>query len=136
MKMIQKRELRICLITQDDIFYLPQCLDYFIRRLNIVHTIPLCIVTSASPYGKREKFAKKCINTFRIFGVKFFIRYALKFLWKKCTGSTITGTMNKNKIPTKKVENINTETVLKLLRRNKIDLAISVASNQIFKKDP
>ena len=64
--------MRIIIITQDEPFYLAKNLSYLIKILPKHSEIVGCVVTDASPFGKKESFFKKVKKTFDVFGVYFF----------------------------------------------------------------
>ena len=64
--------MKIIIITQDDPFYLGKNLDYLFSKLPEYAEITACVVTAVSPFGKKESFIKKAIETSKIFGIKFF----------------------------------------------------------------
>ena len=51
--------MRIIIITQDEPFYLAKNLSYLIKILPKHSEIVGCVVTDASPFGKKESFLKK-----------------------------------------------------------------------------
>ena len=61
--------MKILLITQDDPFYLAKNIDYLINNLPSNSEIVGCVVTSVSPFGKKESFARKAFKTFKIFWI-------------------------------------------------------------------
>ena len=72
--------MKIILITQDEPFYLASNLKYLIESLPNEVKIQGVILTSPSPFGKKESFLTKSLKTIRIFGIKFFLYYSLNYV--------------------------------------------------------
>jgi methionyl-tRNA formyltransferase len=128
--------MRIVIITQDEPFYLSENLEYLVKILPNHSKIVGCVVTSASPYGKKESFYQKARKTAAIFGLNFFLRYALRFLWRKVGGSgSIRITLKKLGIqPINLDTGINHPSSLSKISEFKPDLLVSILGNEIFKK--
>lgn len=127
--------MRIVVITQDDPFYLAKNLDYLFKLSGNRHDFVGCIVSSVSPFGKKETFVQKTIKTAKIFGFSFFIRYAVKFILSKLNPKQkVKSVLLKHEVPEIKLNSsINSEESLRLIRSYKPDLLISIAGNEIFK---
>ena len=65
--------MKITLITQDEPFFLSENIKFLIKHLPIGIEISSCIITKASPFGKRKSFLGKILETYKIFGLRFFI---------------------------------------------------------------
>tara|TARA_B100001093_G_scaffold420282_1_gene412156 strand:+ start:31663 stop:32424 length:762 start_codon:yes stop_codon:yes gene_type:complete len=127
--------MKILIITQEDPFYLSTAISKLINKLPQSIKIVGCIVNNVSPFGKKESFLTKAFKTLRIFGIIFFIRYAVIFVINKFMKNSVSNVLSDNKI--KKItlsESINSEDSLQLIKSYKPDLLISIASNEIFKK--
>ena len=75
--------MRIVIISQNEPFYLAKNLNYLIKFLPKHSEIVACVVNDVSPFGKKETFFNKAINTYKIFGIKFFIHYGIKYVMSK-----------------------------------------------------
>ncbi len=128
--------MRIVIITQDEPFYLSENLEYLVKILPNHSKVVGCIVTSVSPYGKKESFYQKARKTAAIFGLNFFLRYALIFLWRKVSGSgSIRITLKKLGIQLINLDmGINHPSSLSKISECKPDLLVSILGNEIFKK--
>jgi methionyl-tRNA formyltransferase len=128
--------MRIVIITQDEPFYLSENLEYLVKILPNHSKIVGCVVNSASPYGKKESFYQKARKTAAIFGLNFFLRYALRFLWRKVSGNgSIQITLKKLGIqPINLDTGINHPSSLSKISEFKPDLLVSILGNEIFKK--
>jgi methionyl-tRNA formyltransferase len=129
--------MRIVLITQDEPFYLSENIEYFAKTLPAHSKIVACVVTSASPYGKKESFLNKARKAAEIFGVYFFVNYACRYIWRKLTGrGRIRVTLKKLGIQVIGLEKgINHPDSLRRISDHKPDLLVSILGNEIFKKD-
>ena len=128
--------MKIILITQDEPFYLNKSLKFLIENLPSYVEIVGCIVSDVSPFGKKESFITKALNTLNIFGLSFFLRYAVKFLKSKLSRSSVKDLMKEKKINIIELKkSINSKDSLDILKQLKPDLLISIAGNEIFKED-
>ncbi len=129
--------MKIVVLTQNDPFYLGDQLNYLLGRLPEDVQIVGCVVFDVSPFGKRESFWAKAIKTLKIFGFAFFVRYGFKFIKSKFVSSNKVGSiLEKHQV--KKINivwNINSIESLELIQSFNPDLLVSIAGNQIFKKD-
>ena len=128
--------MRIVLITQDDPFYLPNNLDFLFKNLPDQTEIVGCVVTKASPFGKRESFLDKALRTYSIFGVRFFLRYGLDYLISKLPQRAgVKDVLRRHQVPEIPLAgSLNSSTSLETLRAMSPDLLISIAGNEIFRK--
>ena len=129
--------MRIIIITQDDPFYLSKSLKKLINLITEKHVIVGCVVNSVSPFGKTESFFQKAFRTYKIFGIKFFLYYSIKFILSKLN---ITNSLNfvlkKNNIQKITLkQSINHEKSINIIKKYSPDLLISILGNQIFKKE-
>ena len=75
--------MKILIITQDEPFYLTKNLRYLLNILPSNIKVVGSVVSSVSPFGKKESFLKKAKKTYDIFGWKFFTYYAIKYVISK-----------------------------------------------------
>ncbi len=128
--------MKIIIITQDDPFYLGKNLAYLFDNMPKHSEVVGCVVSNVSPFGKKETFSQKVLKTLRIFGVNFFLRYALSYIWVKFDrSSSVHGVLNQYRIPVIDIEgSLNKKISLDQLKSYTPDLLISIAGNEIFKK--
>jgi len=128
--------MRIVIITQDDPFYLAKNLDYLFSLINNEHEVVGCVVSSVSPFGKKETFFQKAVKTAKIFGLGFFTRYTFKFIASKLNRkNNVKKVLVSRNIPEIGLaDSINSHESLETIRSYKPDLLISIAGNEIFKK--
>lgn len=131
--------MRIIIITQDEPFYFGKHFDYFFRILPSWVNIRGVVLLHASPFGKTQSFWKRIKRTYDIFGFIFFLRYCLKYikskiLVRKFLIRNVLKKYNINEIKLPK-KNINAKGSLNTLKGLKPDLIISIAANQIFKRN-
>jgi len=129
--------MRLLLITQNEPFYLTKNLKYLIDILPNHSKIVGCVVTEASPFGKKESFVQKAKKTFNIFGVNFFMYYSLKYILSKFNKSkNVSYLLKQNNIPKITLNKpINSNESVNKIKAYQPDLLISILGNQIF-KDP
>ena len=129
--------MKIVVITQDDPFYLAENLDYLFSNLPATTEVTGCVVSNVSPFGKKESFLAKALKTLRIFGVGFFLRYSFKYFNAKLNKKKkVDFTLYKHGIDRIKLEqSINSRESLSILKSYKPDLLISIAGNEIFKRE-
>jgi methionyl-tRNA formyltransferase len=129
--------MRIIIITQNEPFYLSENLKYLIEILPKHSQVVGCVVTSVSPYGKKESFYQKARKSASIFGLFFFFKYSLKFIFRTITGrANIHSILNRLRIqPINLDHGINHPDSLLRIADYKPDLLISILGNEIFKKD-
>jgi methionyl-tRNA formyltransferase len=128
--------MRIIIISQNEPFYLADNLNYLIKSLPKHSEIVACVANDASPFGKKESFIQKAKKTYKIFGFRFFVFYAIKFILSKFNKTKkidyVLENFNIPKIKLKK--NINHKDSVSLINSFKPDLLISILGNQIFKE--
>ena len=127
--------MKIVIITQNDPFYLSSNLNLLLDTLPSEHNVVGVIVSSASPFGKKETFFQKALKTQKIFGTYFFCYYSIKFLFSKLFKPSLRKILKNNNIPEINIEgSINSKKNIKIIDSYKPDLLISILGNQIFKK--
>lgn len=133
---MKKNPTRILIITQNDPFYLEKVLPVFFEELSVDVVVLGAIVLAASPFGKKESFYKKSYKTWRIFGLKFFIYYALKFIISKIRGSSIKKIFKERKVELLVLhESVNSDDSLRRIREINPDVIVSILGNEIFKSE-
>lgn len=128
--------MNVLLVTQDDPFYLPECLGYLADAFPPHSRIAGCVILDVSPFGKpRESQWRKALRTMNTFGMGFFVRYTLKYFTRLLSGPGVADIMNKHGIPVVRLDkNINSAESLDMIRSFHPELIISIAANQVFKK--
>tara|TARA_B100001059_G_scaffold171076_1_gene171195 strand:- start:1220 stop:1984 length:765 start_codon:yes stop_codon:yes gene_type:complete len=129
--------MKIVIITQNEPFYLVKNLSYLFEIIPKHSKIVGCVVTDVSPFGKKESFFSKAKRTFNIFGLDFFIYYALKYIVSKLDfNNSVFKFLNSRNIPIITLhEGINSKSSVDKIKFHEPDLLISILGNQIF-KDP
>jgi len=128
--------MRIILVTQDSPFYLAENIDYFIRTLPAHSKVVGCVILTASPFGRRESALEKVKSTYRVFGLRFFLHYAIGFLKGKLLPSrSIVHVLKKHRVPIIDLKkSINSKTSQGVIGGYSPDLLISIQANVIFKQ--
>jgi methionyl-tRNA formyltransferase len=129
------RPLRIVLVTQDDRVYLPDALRYLISRLPDAATITGAVILPVSPFGKKSRFLMRAADIAKIFGIRFFMRYAVKYLRAHLVGRDLEHLFRQQDIPIMSLSrSVNHPDSLDAIRACKPDILLSVAGNEIFRK--
>ena len=128
--------MRIILITQDDPFYLPENLEFFLENLPDDTEVVGCIVSKISPFGKKESFFDKARRTYKIFGTGFFLRYGLDYLIAKLAHRRgVTDVLRQHQVREIPLTgSVNSSASLEGIQALSPDLLISIAGNEIFRK--
>lgn len=129
--------MKIVIITQDNPLYIAESIERLIKKLGSANKIVGCIVADPSPFGKKESFKDKALNTYRIFGVNFFIYYSIKYLVNKfLKRKSLTKILVNNSIKNISLNHsVNHPDSINKIKKLKPDLMISLAGNEIFKKE-
>ena len=129
--------MRILILTQDDPFYLAKNLEFLLKHLPDGCELIGCVVFEVSPFGKREGFIKKIKRTQKIFGTSFVIRYGWQYILNKLDKRTkVKQVLQKHHVKLITLEKgINHADSLKLISNLKPEVMVSIAGNQIFKKN-
>ena len=127
--------MNVLIITQDDVFYLPESLEFLLQNFPHHSRVVAAAISAVSPFGKKESFLKKSWKTLRIFGPLFFLRYSLRYTCGKLRGASVVKTFAKHQVPMLEISgSINSKKSLAQLGAFKPDLMISIAGNQIFRQ--
>jgi methionyl-tRNA formyltransferase len=129
--------MKIVILTQSDPFYLAANIRYLLNNLPSHTKVTATILFKVSPFGRRESFLNKAKRTVKIFGLRFFVFYGVKFiLYKLVPGNSVKSVLNKQGVPIINLEkDINHPASLNVLKKYEPDLLISIAGNQIFKQE-
>ena len=129
--------LKIILITQDDPFYLGGHIGWLLENIPPCARVVAAVVLRGSPFGRKELLVKKVAKTYEIFGAKFFLRFGLTYLTNKFRPQkNIKRVLMRHKIPLIRItHHINHPETVSALRTFAPDLLISIAANEIFKRE-
>ena len=127
--------MRITIITQNEPFFLSNNIRYFLKNLPPKFKVISCVITKASPFGKKKSFLEKILETYKIFGVRFFIYYAFKYCLSKFLHKSVKKILRANGIKIiELIGDINSDQNVQIIKNEQPDLLISILGNQIFKK--
>lgn len=130
--------MNIILLTQNDPFYLAETTNDFIEKINNTnkHKIIMAIVSSPSPFGKKEKSSTKILKILKIFGFRFFIFYSFKYVIRKfILRKSVISIINSKSIPIWELKgSINSPESVEKIRKLNSDVIVIIAGNQIIKK--
>ena len=124
-------------LTQNEPFFLLDDFKYLMANLADDIELVGCVIFQGSPFGKKQSFLGKAFNTFKTFGSYFFLYYGLWFVANKLLRKpSVEEFMKSQSIPVVPIiGDVNSEESLELIRSFQPDLLISIAGNQIFKKE-
>ena len=124
-------ELRTLIITQNEPFAVPILLEELLsRKAGEVVAIAL-----APPTSSRESFFGLLRRWWGAFGPVAFVRYALAYLRAKLLGPSVSALARRHEVPVIKARDVNTSEFLQALRDMQVELIISVACPQIFRRE-
>jgi methionyl-tRNA formyltransferase len=129
--------MRIVLVTQDSPFYLAENIDYFLTNLPPHSTVAGCVLFPPSPFGKKEGTLGKLTQTYSVFGLSFFLHYALTYIQGKIFPTRkVRHILAKHGVPAVTLtKSINSKQSRDLIQDDfRPDLIISIQANVIFKK--
>ncbi len=128
--------MKILLVTQNEPFYLAESFQNLLDKLPEGAVLSDAIILPASPFGKKLSFFQRAMHTRAIFGNRFFMRYAIRFLVRKIGRSpSVEDALRKYGVKTHRiVGSINSAENLQFIRSLDADVLLSVAGNQIFKR--
>lgn len=129
--------MNIVILTQDDPFFLAENLDYLLSRLPEGVQVSGCVVFDVSPSGKKEGLVKQAVKTWKTFGTGFFLNYGFRFVANKLNKQKkVKHILRKHSVPVIELqESVNAPSSLQKIKAREPDLLISIAGNQIFKKE-
>lgn len=134
--------MRICLVTQEDIFYLPPFLDRVIeaRKNDIAALLILPAFNESAVKMVRRMYAfygprDFLLRGFHYVGLKILATFGRMVGSARLAARSVAGVGWKHRIPVCRPKDINSEEFLEHLRDNiRPDVIVSVAASQIFKK--
>ena len=128
--------MRILLVTQNEKMALPKAIQLLISRLSVRHEVIAGVVFDASPFGGRKTLFGKITSTIRVFGLEFFLRYGLIFVIRTLMRHDVRTVLKNAGVDILELrESINSKSSVAAISALNVDLAISVAGNQIFERN-
>jgi methionyl-tRNA formyltransferase len=93
-------------------------------------------VFEPSPLGKKIGIFGRARELLRVFGLAYFLRYAAMFASSRMNSRRrLSNILRRFSIPELRLDNVNASGSLEAIRAFKPDLLISVAGNQIFRRE-
>jgi methionyl-tRNA formyltransferase len=127
--------MRITIITQNEPFFLSNNIRYFLKNLPPKFKVISCVISKASPFGKKKSFLEKILETYKIFGFRFFIYYSLRYCSSILLSKSLKNILKSNQVKIiELVGDINSNKSVQIIKEEEPDLLISILGNQIFKK--
>jgi methionyl-tRNA formyltransferase len=129
--------MRVVLLTQDEPLFLAPSINHLLSRTPTDIDVVGCVVFDPSPLGRRTGVAGRAKELLRVFGAAYFIRYAAMFALAQLRPSRrISTILRRFEVPELRfTENVNAATSIAAIAALKPDLLVSVAGNQIFRRE-
>lgn len=126
--------MRIALVTQNETVFLPNSLDYLLRRLPESVEVAACIVLKGSSISGSSSI-RKAMNLARIFGPYFVVRNGLIHVYRTISGYTVEGVARLHGIPLLQLsQGINHPDSISRISDLDLDVLINIAGSEIFRK--
>lgn len=128
--------MNIVLITQKDPFYLAENIKYLLQKMPEHSKVVGCIVFDVAPFGRKQSLIDQAKDTYKTFGLKFFMHYSWLYLINKFNPKKdVRRVLEEHKVPLIELDKrINHKSSIKKINEYNPDLLVSIAGNQIFKK--
>ncbi len=129
---INEDKLRILFITQDDPFYIRIFFEEFLKsyrnKVNILGVV-IC------PTMGKKSLSRIARQMFDFYGLVDFLRMLWRLFWVKIIGCTLQSLVKAHKVPVFKNNNVNGAEFIDYWRNKDLDVIVSIAAPQVFKKD-
>lgn len=136
--------LSVMFITQDDPFYVPLFYETFLSKYDSSR-IHIDSIVVLEPLGKKSK-SKLARQMWNFYGTVDFCRMVLRYLGRHVqsklyrsgiirSAPSVEYLADQRGIPLRIAKNINDPSFIKEISERKIDLIISIAASQVFKKE-
>ena len=126
--------MRVVLITQDDPFFLATNIDFLLAKLPKYFGGGRCVLTSPSPFGRRESFVAKGFKHFESSARLFFTLHPQFLAAKLSPRRRVRSILMRHNIPLLEFDkSINADSSLNRIKALKPDVLISIAGNEIFR---
>lgn len=131
------KTMNVVILTQDEPFFLAENIDFLLRSLPPQIRVSGCVLFEASPFGKKESFISKVQRTWQVFGTGFLMNYGRQFIANKLNKEkSLAHILARHGVPIIELkEGINAPSSLAEIWTYQPDLLISIAGNQIFRKE-
>lgn len=137
--------MKIIIVSQSDPFYIPLFFSKFSELMADVKNIQVDGVIIQQGLGKKSKISL-ARQMFQFYGLYHFITQSIKYCMRKCTGKlnslgllgksfSIEYFVKKSGWDIIDYTNVNSSDFVDYVKENDIDLIVSVAASQIFKKE-
>lgn len=128
------RKYKICIITQNEPFYLYENLDRLLNEIRYDFSITDIYILPSRPYGKKQSLVNKLISTLRAFGSKFLILYIFRYLTRYILGKSNLIKLNKKyKLNLMSIKDgINSAKNVNLIKSKNYDIIFSILGSEIF----
>lgn len=126
--------MNVLIITEEDVFYVYSFFKHFFPLSKKHDNYNIKAISVLEPFDKKSKFAlaKQMYNFYGFFN---FFLVGTKYVFRKIMGQTIKNLAKNYNVINKDTKNVNTTEYIDWIKENNIDIILSIAAPQIFKKD-
>jgi methionyl-tRNA formyltransferase len=125
--------MNVLIITEEDVFYVYEFFRHFFSFRNRAdYTVRA--VTILAPFNKKSLWAL-AKQMYGFYGPARFLRMGALYAARKATGRSVTGIFRKYAIEPVPARSVNDADYIRAVKERNIDLIVSVAAPQIFKKE-
>lgn len=131
-------KIKVGIITQNEPFFLYETFEHLFNKLNNKkYEILFVVINKSSVSSKPKSFIEKIFETYRIFGIRFFIYYSFQYIKNVIKKkSNIESLFYKKGIDILSLsKSINHQESIAQIRTYDPDIILSILGNQIFKKE-
>lgn len=124
--------MRVAIVTEEDLFYVREFFVEFFKK-SVEADYELAGITILPAFNKKSTFdlAKQM---FGFYGPYHFVRVGFQYVFRKVIRKTIAALADSYNVPNIPVSNINSDEYYNWIKANNIDVVISIAAPQLFKK--
>lgn len=119
--------MKISIFTQNEDYFLKDNFVHFFENLPKKVIVSSVILCSASPFGEKLNLFQKFFRTLKIFGIKFTLRYSIKYLIRRFFYKNLRNILKENKIKTFVIDNKFSSTSIEYLKSSNLDLIVSIS---------
>ncbi len=124
--------MKVAVITEEDLFYVREFFFLFFAKAQNAN-YELSGMTILPPFNKKSTFdlAKQMYG---FYGPFHFVRVGFQYVWRKLIKKTIRSLTEQNDITLIDVKSVNKSDYIEWLKKENIDIIVSIAAPVVFKK--
>ncbi|MBD3422664.1 MAG: hypothetical protein GF398_21320 [Chitinivibrionales bacterium] len=125
--------MKVLIITEEDVFYVYEFFKTFFPLARDAD-YTLSGITILEPFNKKSKL-DLARQMYGFFGPLHFFTRGFLYVFRTLTGQSVRGLARKQGLTQIPTEKVNSKTYVEQVRQHNIDLIVSIAAPQIFKKN-